>query len=94
MAQDLRDCVETDLVEHPEWADWHLVYAHPASVDVLEGGHLLDYQVERLPLHRAEDRIEDVTVVFPLVMDRDLADFPGEGIDSGNHLRVGARMRH
>ena len=94
MAQYLRDCVETDLVEHPEWADRHLVYPHPASVDVLDGCDPLDYQVERLPLHRAEDRIEDVAVVFPLVMDRDLADFPGKGIESGNHPRVGARMRH
>jgi hypothetical protein len=47
-----------------------------------------------LLLHRSKDRIEDVAVVFLLVMDRNLADFPGEGIESGNHRRVGARMRH
>jgi len=68
MAQDLRDRVETDLVEHPEWADRHLEYPHPASVYVLKGGYPFDYQVERLPLHRSEDRIEDVAVVFLLVM--------------------------
>ena len=36
MAQDLRDGVETDLVAHPEWADRHLEYPHPASVYVLK----------------------------------------------------------
>jgi hypothetical protein len=53
-------------------------YPHPASVDVFKGRYPFDCQVEGLPPHRAEDRIEDVAVVFLLVMDRNLTDFPGE----------------
>jgi hypothetical protein len=31
IAHDLHDGIQADLVEHREWADWHLIYPHPAA---------------------------------------------------------------
>jgi len=82
------------LFEHTDRSDWHLKYGHPTSVDLLVGGDACNYQVERLTLHRPEDRIEDVAMVFTLAVDRDLSDIPRKSFQSGNDRRVSAWMRH